>query len=337
MIVYCVSMTQDGVSGEDVEAAETVGQRVAKYRKMEGLSAQKLAEEAGLTRSIVANIENGRRDDLTVRELLSISEALRVPPAALLFDVTRPTSPAPGGGEADLLRPRVIDLVDWLSASDDESDPQLAEFFGKLEEMDGVVLYPVGLTITATYGKAGRHARALVNAGRTLKQAMDRYAKTHRDVLIVARQVWAYGVAESDQLEDAMQAGILSGSSIGESLIEALPASDEVMARALMREVDAAARNLRDARTQLTLLGGRAEGMALGLGPREIMTMVQSMPHEPIATTTKRGKLSDAIVESPFREYADDRLKHLRARFARENAAGSTEGVDHRGIDQEAP
>ncbi|KJQ54669.1 helix-turn-helix protein [Microbacterium sp. SA39] len=54
------------------------------------MSAQVLADAAGLTRSVIANIENGRRSDLSVTELFAISDALDVPPSALLFDVSRP-------------------------------------------------------------------------------------------------------------------------------------------------------------------------------------------------------------------------------------------------------
>lgn len=44
----------------------------------------------GLTRSVITNIENGRREDLTISELLAISVALTVPPVALLYRIEEP-------------------------------------------------------------------------------------------------------------------------------------------------------------------------------------------------------------------------------------------------------
>lgn len=78
-----------------VEVVETIGERIRRYRQMNKMSAQKLADAAGLTRSIVANIESGRRSDLLLSELMALSDALRVPPAALMFPVETPFSPAP--------------------------------------------------------------------------------------------------------------------------------------------------------------------------------------------------------------------------------------------------
>ncbi|WP_440711158.1 helix-turn-helix domain-containing protein [Herbiconiux sp. YIM B11900] len=71
---------------------EAIGRRIANYRKMNGLSAEQLAERAGagLTRSIVANIETGRRTDIGVQQLLAIAWALRVSPTALLFPLDKP-------------------------------------------------------------------------------------------------------------------------------------------------------------------------------------------------------------------------------------------------------
>ncbi|TFC03630.1 helix-turn-helix domain-containing protein [Cryobacterium mannosilyticum] len=68
------------------------GAKIAKYRKHLKMSAEELAEKAGfgLTRSIVANLENGRKDDLTVRQLMAIALVLHVSPADLVFDVTKP-------------------------------------------------------------------------------------------------------------------------------------------------------------------------------------------------------------------------------------------------------
>ncbi|TQO20320.1 helix-turn-helix protein [Rhodoglobus vestalii] len=68
------------------------GERIAHYRKLAKLSAEELAERAGfgLTRSIIANLENGRKEDLTVRQLIAVAFVLGVTPAALVFDLLDP-------------------------------------------------------------------------------------------------------------------------------------------------------------------------------------------------------------------------------------------------------
>ncbi len=55
------------------------------------MSAEQLAERAGLglTRSIIANLENGRKQDVTVRQLMALALALGVSPADLQFDIRR--------------------------------------------------------------------------------------------------------------------------------------------------------------------------------------------------------------------------------------------------------
>jgi transcriptional regulator with XRE-family HTH domain len=72
----------------------TIGRTVARYRKLAKLSAETLAAEAGegLTRSVVANLENGRKRDVTVAQWLAISRVLDVPPSALLVDYETPNA-----------------------------------------------------------------------------------------------------------------------------------------------------------------------------------------------------------------------------------------------------
>jgi transcriptional regulator with XRE-family HTH domain len=81
-------MTQIDISG--------VGTRIAYYRKLNGDSGDALAEKAGngLTRSVLANIESGRKKDLSLTQLLAIAVALQVPPVALIFDIKKPNQPS---------------------------------------------------------------------------------------------------------------------------------------------------------------------------------------------------------------------------------------------------
>jgi len=74
------------------QRVSTLGRQVAKYRRETKISAEELAERAGtgLTRSIVANLENGRKADLTVQQLLAVAFVLGVSPADLVFDIRDP-------------------------------------------------------------------------------------------------------------------------------------------------------------------------------------------------------------------------------------------------------
>ena len=78
-------------------ASDSVAERLKEVRQQRGLSAAALAERCKaigapeITRSVIANIESGRRDedgrrtrDVTVEELLVLAYALQVPPVLLL-------------------------------------------------------------------------------------------------------------------------------------------------------------------------------------------------------------------------------------------------------------
>lgn len=74
--------------------ASRVGERIGSIRKAKTprVSAQALSDTyAGfgyaIPRSVIANLENGRRDDVSVAELMVLGRALGVPPALLVFSV----------------------------------------------------------------------------------------------------------------------------------------------------------------------------------------------------------------------------------------------------------
>ncbi len=71
-----------------------VAKAVRFHRKRRHMSAQQLADECELfgypmPRSVLTNLENGRREAVSVAELLVLSAALRVPPVLLLFPLGR--------------------------------------------------------------------------------------------------------------------------------------------------------------------------------------------------------------------------------------------------------
>lgn len=73
--------------------SQGIAAEVRRHRKARGLSAQQLADRCAelgvdsLPRTVIANLENGRRGNVTVAELLVLAEALSVPAAALVFPV----------------------------------------------------------------------------------------------------------------------------------------------------------------------------------------------------------------------------------------------------------
>lgn len=108
--MYCVDMTKS--------ISPVVGAQVLRYRKALRLSAEELAHQSGhgLTRSVIANLENGRKDDITVTQLLALASALHVPPALLIADIFKPAETAPypmPGGDSNM-----ASLTDWISATD---------------------------------------------------------------------------------------------------------------------------------------------------------------------------------------------------------------------------
>jgi transcriptional regulator with XRE-family HTH domain len=74
-------------------AAEMVGQRVRRLRRENGLSAADVEKRSGgrIKRQVIANLELGRREQVTVPEVFALAAALDVPPLFLLLpdDETR--------------------------------------------------------------------------------------------------------------------------------------------------------------------------------------------------------------------------------------------------------
>lgn len=76
----------------DYEGVSPIGRNVAIYRKHAKLSAEELADKAGagLTRSIIANLENGRKHDVTVTQLIALAYVLGASPVELIYDLWDP-------------------------------------------------------------------------------------------------------------------------------------------------------------------------------------------------------------------------------------------------------
>jgi transcriptional regulator with XRE-family HTH domain len=80
-----------------------VAEALKRYRKKRGMSAQEVTDACAavghaIPRSVIANLESGRRAGLDIAELLVLAEVLGIPPVTLLFppDSTEPVEPLPG-------------------------------------------------------------------------------------------------------------------------------------------------------------------------------------------------------------------------------------------------
>jgi transcriptional regulator with XRE-family HTH domain len=111
---------------------------------MARLSAEELATASGngLTRSVIANLENGRKDDVTVKQLVALASALDVSPAALVFDIHRPggtpdfTIDVGTSTDYDFLKGEVVvqpakfrnnEAIRWFGGNNSGYDPDWSE------------------------------------------------------------------------------------------------------------------------------------------------------------------------------------------------------------------
>lgn len=79
-----------------IKKADSIGRRIAHYRKVLGFSnAKDLAEKIGnpkISHAVISNIESGRRSDPSISEVIEIARGLGISPLFLLAPVMRPTA-----------------------------------------------------------------------------------------------------------------------------------------------------------------------------------------------------------------------------------------------------
>lgn len=101
--------------------SDGIGDRVARYRRLAGLSAREVAEQAGngLTRGVIANIESGRKTDVTVDQLIALAYVLQVPPVVLAIPVDKPdVFVRTADGVNSMQAIRAASLMDWFTSMD---------------------------------------------------------------------------------------------------------------------------------------------------------------------------------------------------------------------------
>jgi transcriptional regulator with XRE-family HTH domain len=109
---------------EGANFARYLGRRVRALRRTEGFrSARELADEVDnplVSEGVIRNIESGRKADVSLVQVLEISQALDVSPIALLFDYRRPFHPVPPPGlGATFTGKSSSDLDTWFSQPND--------------------------------------------------------------------------------------------------------------------------------------------------------------------------------------------------------------------------
>lgn len=75
--------------------------RIKEIRQSQGMSLRMLAEESGIDKSTLCDVEAGKADS-RVSTLLAIADALHVP-LAELFDAPQPVQPEPAKKQYDAL------------------------------------------------------------------------------------------------------------------------------------------------------------------------------------------------------------------------------------------
>ncbi|WP_158613285.1 helix-turn-helix domain-containing protein [Frigoribacterium sp. PhB160] len=162
-------------------ASAGFGRRLAKYRKLAGLSARELSEALGgeMSRGVIANIESGRKTDITIDQLIALAWALDVPPVVLALPVDEPyravrTVSSPG----ELVAVRSWALAKWFEGKDEPGgigspDPTPAGAFTR-EMMSAIAEYfrTEDGAARSPEGTEDRHVRELELRGQahTLRQ-----------------------------------------------------------------------------------------------------------------------------------------------------------------------
>ena len=104
--------------------SDGLGKRLAYYRKLSGMSAEQLSQKVPMSRAVIANIESGRKKDVTVDEMLALAWALDIPPVALALPIEQPNvflNPAEGTREAS--RFRAWSVIEWFLTGKKFSEP----------------------------------------------------------------------------------------------------------------------------------------------------------------------------------------------------------------------
>lgn len=159
----------------------TIAAQVRHHRLKHGMSAQQVSDAMDafgvpMARPVLSNLENGRREAVSVPELLALSAVLRVPPLLLLLPMGQadqveilPGVTVQPGEAAEWMRTGILDAAGMKPAQ-----PADAELLRRFESHETLVrMYqtsraqdgPLPSNATTALGYAVRDIRALLRSG----------------------------------------------------------------------------------------------------------------------------------------------------------------------------
>ncbi|REJ06288.1 XRE family transcriptional regulator [Microbacterium bovistercoris] len=104
--------------------SDGLGARLAYYRNLSGLSAERLSKKVPMSRAVISNIESGRKKDVTLDEVIALAWALGIPPVALALPIEQPNvflDVAEGEGVAE--RVRAWTAIEWFLTGQQANHP----------------------------------------------------------------------------------------------------------------------------------------------------------------------------------------------------------------------
>lgn len=141
--LYCEFMAQ--AAGWERKLTKSVAAQVRRYREHRGMTAQELSDRCAelgvrIPRPVLTNLETGRRESVTLAELIVLAQALSVPPTLLI-------APVATDEDMEILPGRIADTADvleWFAGEarftpESESGLDMQVFFWRDEP------YPAGL------------------------------------------------------------------------------------------------------------------------------------------------------------------------------------------------
>jgi len=169
-----------------VRVAAGIGARVAYHRKRAAMTASALSARCAelglpLDRNVIAKLENGHRQSVTVDETLVLAAALDVPPALLLFAVgTEETAEILPGHHVPAFR-----AAQWASGEGPFPSPDAADLLTLITPPNSGGARPLAL-YRAHDRAAEEELRAMARATDMGKRALDATTEAEREAFTVA-------------------------------------------------------------------------------------------------------------------------------------------------------
>ncbi|MYW02917.1 helix-turn-helix transcriptional regulator [Streptomyces sp. SID3343] len=298
-----------------------IGERLRDVRKRRGMSQRELADQSGVSLSLIRKLEQGERDDTRLETARQLASALRVPTTSLMVDSNEESAPR---ATLDQWEPVRRALIAPRSSADDLEEPTLhgvrtalraamplfsgdrfAELGAVLPSLlrDAEVLAqadPDGRAVQARLmrltGSLLTQTRQFDAADMALERALDGAADRLEGAAVVNTQCWL--LLRRGKLAEARELATTWADATEPRLSRATPAELSAWGWLLLRVSAAGVRDNRpgDAEDALRLSGAAAAALAREYAPREDLLRAFG----PITVALKRIE-NAAIVNKPGR------------------------------------